>query len=134
MNKFIESDSFKASFEKAIYYSLIHYDNITIAVESLDQANGIISDVIGVDIVKTLQKKKSIQVQYNECQKNLNLVSLRSKNNNIQNSQIIIASFITFKYLENLMCQYPEKNLMYIPWLPEEKEKIKTYKNFSSFT
>ncbi|ERT69894.1 hypothetical protein HMPREF0202_00204 [Cetobacterium somerae ATCC BAA-474] len=131
MNKFIVSDSFKSSFEKAIHYSITNYDNITIAVELLDQVDGIISDVLGMDITNSLKKKKVIQVQYENQKKILNLISFKSKNNNIQTSQIIIASFITFQYLENLMLQYPKIDFIYIPWLPEEKIKISTYKNFS---
>ncbi|MGL5377778.1 MAG: hypothetical protein ACRDAT_05775, partial [Cetobacterium sp.] len=124
MNKFIVSESFKFSFEKAIHYSLANYNNITIAIEVLDQVDGIIADVIGTDITNTLKKKKFIQVNYENQNKTLNLISSKSKNDNAQTSEIIIASFITFQYLENLMLQYPKINFIYIPWLPEEKIKI----------
>lgn len=128
MNYYVETESFQKSFKDALYFvtNNLKDKNITIALEMLDQVDGIVSKIIDIKITKELRVKKISKLPTGET---VHLISSKSSNNPVGT---IIASYITLKYLDKLIKDYPNQKIVYIPWLPEEKEKIKTYKNFKS--
>lgn len=128
MNYYVETENFEKSFKDALNFTMdkLKSKDITIALEMLDQITGVISKIIDMNVVKELRDKKISQLSTGET---FHLISLKSSNTA---KGTIISSYITLKYLDKLIKRYPNHEIIYIPWLPEEKEKIKEYKNFKA--
>lgn len=120
MKKFINprKSNFYNSFHISLLFCLENFNSISIAVETLDNIDGIISEYfnsINPSIISNLKKNKIVSLEYNNQIKNLHLISKKSFNSH---GSIVLASFVTINFLEKLNKSY--KNIIYIPWTDDE--------------